>query len=68
MDRTLHIFGVPFTIFADAELGMAFNAIGLEPTDEDAEYTEAWSYRPEKGEHEPLYKLTIGLGYLWRLK
>ena len=70
VDYPIHIFGVPFSVFGDLELGMAFNAMALEPGDDDpeSEIEEAWIYRPQAGVTEPLYKLSIGLGYLWRLK
>lgn len=68
VDKAVSIFGIPFGIFADLELGMTFNAMGLEPAEESELYPEAWIYRPQPGVNEPLYKLSIGLGYLWRLK
>jgi len=68
LDRSINFLGVPFSVFADLELGMAFNAMGLEPAHADAEVTEAWIYRPQPGINEPIYQLSIGFSYLWRLK
>jgi len=68
VDRSVNVFGVPFAVFADMEIGMAFNAMALEPADVDTELTEAWIYRPQPGVNEPIYQLSIGLSYLWRLK
>ncbi len=71
--RPVRLFGAPFSLFADAEVGMAFNAMGLEPASTetvpvDRAQTEPWIYRPQRGEHEPLFQLTLGMSYRWRLK
>ncbi len=47
---------------------MAFNAIALEPASVGTETTEPWIYRPQEGDYEPIFGLTIGAAYLWRLK
>jgi len=67
-DFPVKVFGVPFNVFADLEAGMIFNAMGLEPATEETAATEAWIYRPQEGQHEPVFRLTLGMGYLWRLK
>jgi len=69
VDKAVSIFGIPFSLFADLELGMAFNAIQLEPagTEDDRDVQEPWIYRPQKGLNEPIFSLTLGAGYLWQL-
>lgn len=67
VERAIKLFGVPFSVFADAEVGVAFNAMALEPATEDRAATEPWIYRPQKGVHEPLFQLTLGLRYRWDL-
>lgn len=97
VERPVKIFGVPFTVFADGELGFIFNAMKLEPVfaedDErrvfdlddledrsrvDAEENEAnivdrnlvepWIYRPQPGDHEVIWHLTLGITYRWQVK
>jgi len=68
VDRPVRIFGTAFSVFADLEAGMAFNAMGLEPARDDRADQEAWLYRPRAGVNEPLFELSIGMGYLWRVK
>ena len=67
VERPIELFGVPFSVFADAEVGVAFNAMALEPATEARAATEPWIYRPQKGEHEPLMNLTLGVRYRWDL-
>ena len=68
LDKPLPFFGEVFSFFIDLELGMAFNAIALEPASVGTETTEPWIYRPQEGDHEPIFGLTIGAAYLWKLK
>lgn len=68
IERGVRLFGEPFSLFADAEAGVMFNRMGLEPATEETALTEAWIYRPQKGEHEPFFRVTAGLKYQWRIK
>ena len=68
LDKPLPFFGEVFSVFMDAEFGMAINAMTLEPASVGTETTEPWIYRPQEGVNEPIFGLTIGASYLWRLK
>jgi hypothetical protein len=107
VERPVRIFGVPFTVFADGELGLIFNAMKLEApfaaddprrffdvSDSDTyprlagrtrvivdaegieqtvnvvdrNLVEPWIYRPQPGDHEVIWHLTLGITYRWQVK
>ncbi|TVR72450.1 MAG: hypothetical protein EA427_03245 [Spirochaetaceae bacterium] len=97
VERPVRIFGVPFTVFADGELGFIFNAMKLEPVFDryddrrtfdfdklddgrtregdgdnpniiDRNLVEPWIYRPQPGDHEVIWHLTLGITYRWQVK
>ncbi|SIR01303.1 hypothetical protein SAMN05920897_1246 [Alkalispirochaeta americana] len=52
VERPVTIFGTPFTVFADGELGFIFNAMRLEPPFDDDD-PRRWIWGDENGDFKP---------------